>query len=290
MRRRDWKSKVFVASFLAPALFLYGLFVVWPFLQIFQLSLFRFSGVSANRTFVGPRYYQSFWTDKTFWTALTNGLILVVVGGAVLLGLAMLLGHASTGKTRTSRLVRSVYLFPQVISVVAVAVVWRFVFHPSVGVIKGPENGWLGDINTAFWVVLFVFVWMSLGFYVMLFGAGISSLPKEVDEAAQLEGVEGFKKFRTITWPMLYSVRRVAVVYVVINAMNTFALVNVMVEGGGPANSAEVMLNYLYEMMIDSQFGRASALAVVNFFVALGLSLLVMFLFRRNPENSRRAL
>jgi ABC-type sugar transport system permease subunit len=250
--------------------------------------MFRFRGVSTKRTFVGPQYFQNLWTDETFWRALTNGLSLVVIGGSLIIGLALLLGHATTGRDAGSKILRSVYLFPQVVSVVAVAVLWRFVFHPSAGFLKGPDNGWLGDTKTAWPIVIFVFVWMSLGFYIMLFGAGISGIPKEIDEAAQLEGVTGFAKFRTVTWPLLWSIRRVAVVYVVINAMNCFALVNVMVEGGGPANSAEVMLNYLYELMQASQFGKASALAVVNFFVALALSLVVMLLFRRNPEDGRK--
>lgn len=287
MRRRGLREKLFVASFLAPALALYGFFVLIPFVQVFWLSLFQFRGFS-KKTFVGLEKFQLLWTDESFWIALKNGLILVGVGGPIILGLAMILGSATSGKGGGGKVLRSVYLFPQVISVVAVAVVWRYLVHPRAGIIPGPENGWLGDTKTAFWVVVAAFVWSSLGFYVMLFGAGIAGIPKEVDEAAALEGVSGWKKFWMIAWPMLWSVRRVAVVYVVIHAMNCFALVNVMLEKGGPANSAEVMLNYLFELMQQSDYGRASALAVVNFLVALGLSLVVMFVFRKNPEDGVR--
>lgn len=158
---------------------------------------------------------------------------------------------------------------------------------PGVGFFSGPDEGLLGSTKTAFWVVLSAFVWSHLGFYIMLFGAGIAGIPKEVTEAGELEGLSGWPKFRYVTWPLLWSIRRVAVVYVVINAMNCFALVNVMVPKGGPAASAEVMLDYLYQLMLESNFGKASSLAVINFGVALALSLIVMFIFRRNPELGR---
>lgn len=289
MRRADWKERIFAAAFLAPALVLFGVFVVWPLTQVFVLSQYRFRGISSTRTYVGAQYFQNLWTDPVFWKALTNGLILVVVGSTVILALGLVLAHATTAKGGQSKLLRSVYLFPQVVSVVAVAVLWRFVVHPTMGLVPGPENGWLGDTSTAWWVVVFVFVWMNLGFYTMLFGTGISSVPQEVTEAAKLEGVEGWKRFQYVTWPLLWPVRRVAAVYVIVNSMNCFALVNVMVEGGGPSRSAEVMLNYLYELMQESQFGKAAAVGVVNFGVAVGLALLLMLMFRKNPEAGSKA-
>ncbi len=286
-RQKDIRMRLFVVSFLSPAILLYGLFVAYPFLQVFWLSLHSFRGVSSKREFVGARYYQNLWTDQIFWTSLQNGLLLVGIGGLCILGLALLISHATQGMGASSKILRSVYLFPQVISVVAVAIVWRFLVMPGVGFFSGPDEGLLGSTKTAFWVVMSAFVWSHLGFYIMLFGAGIAGIPKEVVEAGDLEGLHGWRKFKYVTWPLLWSIRRVAVVYVVINAMNCFALVNVLVPKGGPAASAEVMLDYLYQLMIESQFGKASSLAVVNFFLALGLSLLVMFLFRKNPESSR---
>lgn len=287
MRQKAKRNALFVASFLAPALFLYGLFVIYPFLQVFWLSLHRFRGMSSKRTFVGPQYYQSLWTDEIFWISLQNGLLLVGVGGLLILSVALLLAHATQSEGKSSKVLRAVYLFPQVISVVAVAIVWRFLVMPGVGFFSGPDEGLLGSTKTAFWVVLSAFVWSHLGFYIMLFGAGIAGIPKEVTEAGELEGLSGWPKFRYVTWPLLWSIRRVAVVYVVINAMNCFALVNVMVPKGGPAASAEVMLDYLYQLMLESNFGKASSLAVINFVVALALSLVVMFIFRRNPELGR---
>ena len=286
----------FIASFLAPSVLLYGIFVVWPFIQTFYLSVFRFRGVSSKRTYVGGQYFEALLKDDVFWQCMKNVGFLLLVGGVTVLVLSVLISHAMQNKGPMSKLLRSVYLFPQVISVVAVAVLWRFIYQPQGGLlngilkplgIAGPENGWLGSTNTALASVTVAWIWLSLGFYTMLFAAGLKGIPEEVNEAAALEGVTGLKKFWAITWPMLWSIKRVAVVYIVINVMNVFGLVYVMTQGQ-PARKTETLLTYLYDQSIlNSKFGYAAALATVNFVIILAISLLVMLMFRRDPQAAR---
>jgi N-acetylglucosamine transport system permease protein len=115
----------------------------------------------------------------------------------------------------------------------------------------------------------------------------LKGIPQEVNEAADLDGAKGMTKFWRVTWPMLWSVKRVAIVYIVINVMNIFALVYLMTKGQ-PDRKTEVMLTYLYEQAFtNGQFGYATSLAVANFVVAMGLSLILMFVFRKNPEGAR---
>lgn len=200
---------------------------------------------------------------------------------------------------RDSKLVRAtraVVLFPQVISLVVVAILWMFMYNPSFGLVNSGltliglpslTHAWLGESATALPAVTLAFVWYAVGFYVMLFAAGMKGIPAEVIEAADLDGSHGFHKFRTIVWPMLWSVKRVAAVYVVVNVMNVFALVFLMTQGG-PDRHTEVMLTYLYEQAFaNSQFGYATALATANFVVAMVLSGLIMFWLRRDPQEVR---
>ncbi|RYG47597.1 sugar ABC transporter permease, partial [bacterium] len=127
-----------------------------------------------------------------------------------------------------------------------------------------------------------------VGFYIMLFEAGLKQVPEEVNEAAALDGSLGWHRFRNVTWPLLWSVKRVAVIYLVINSMNVFALVFLMTRGG-PDHASEVMLTHLYEQaFVNSSFGYATAVAIGNSFVVMALTLLILFVFRRNPVEGRR--
>lgn len=291
-RRRN----LFIASFLAPAVAFYGLFVVYPLAQAFALSMYRWRGVSSKKTFVGLDNFQRLWNDEVFWRALKNNLWLLGFAGCSLILLGIALAHGMQTKGRISKLLRSVYLFPQVISMVIVAVLWMFLYNPSFGLVDAglhaihvptPENGWLGDASLALPAVAIAFIWYALGFYVMLFSAGLNGIAAEVYEAAELDGAKGLYRFWKVTWPLLWSIRKVAVVYVAINVMNIFALPFLMTRGG-PDRATETLLTYLYEQgFTNFQFGYATALAVANFIIVMGISGLLLFLFRKNPEGAR---
>jgi len=286
----------FIVAFLAPAVTVYGVFVVWPLIQAFVMSSFRYRGVSRQSEFVGTENFRRLAADDAFWQALRNNLWLLLFCGIALLALGTAIAHAMQGAGRMARVLRSVYLFPQVVSLVVVAILWMFLYNPSFGLIDNalrglglptPEKGWLGDSSLALPAVGVAFLWYALGFYVMLFAAGIGGIPREVFEAAELDGARGFRRFWGVTWPMLWSVRRVAIVYVAINVMNVFTLPFLMTRGG-PDRRTETLLTYLYEQAFANyQFGYATALAAANFGLVMGLSLMLLFLFRKNPESAR---
>lgn len=288
---------LFVFGFLAPALMLYALFVLFPLVQAFQLSLYRWRGVSQARRFVGFENFAKLLRDDVFLKALSHNLWLLIVGGVMLFVLGLSLAAAMQRNSRLVRATRALVLFPQVISLVVVAILWMFMYNPSYGLVNSGlkmaglgsmVHAWLGESSTALPAVTVAFIWYALGFYVMLFAAGMKGIPAEVLEAADLDGSRGMHKFRTITWPLLWSVKRVAAVYVVVNVMNVFALVFLMTNGG-PDRHTEVMLTYLYEQAFtNNQFGYATSLAVANFLVAMTLSGLIMLWLRRDPQESRR--
>jgi N-acetylglucosamine transport system permease protein len=289
-------ERLFIAGFLAPAVLLYAAFVVWPLLQAFQFSLYRWRGVSDQRTFVGLKNFTDLAADLVFRKAVFNNLEMLVVAGIAVIVLAVAIAHALQGSGRLAKLTRGVVLFPQVISLVVVAVLWQNILDPQLGLVNGGlkalgldrfSRTWLGDPKTAFGSVGVAFVWYALGFYVMLFAAGLKAIPADVIEASELDGATGFRRFRAITWPMLWSIKRVAVVYLTISVMNVFALVFLMTKGG-PDRASEVMLTYLYEnAFTDYQFGYATAIAVANFAVVMILSVVILMAYRRNPEVSR---
>lgn len=285
----------FIITFLSPAVLLYGVFVVYPLIQALLLSFYRWKGVSKNRTFVGLDNYKELAQDQTFHKALSNNLWLMVVGGAFIVVLSLLLAHGMQSNHKAVRVLRGLYLFPQVISLVVVAIIWQFIYNPEYGLGTGLTkaiglSGYgqpLGTSSQALTAVGIAFVWYALGFYVMLFSAGLKQIPEEVTEAASLDGSTGFHRFKTITWPMLWSVKRISAIYIVINVLNIFALVYIMTKGG-PDRATETMLTYLYEQAFtNSKYGYGTTIAAANFVIAMILAAILMFVFRKNPEGER---
>lgn len=295
--RRQRERALFAAAFLAPACLLYGVFVIWPVLEAFAFSLYRWRGISAQREFVGLGNFRRLFSDPVFGLTLWHNLLLFLGAGAAIVVLSLLIAHALQGKSRLVRALRSVYLFPQVISLVVVAVLWTFIYNPNYGLLNAAlrslgmkglgTTAWLGVPSVALGAVAIAFIWHALGFYVMLFAAGIRQIPVDVQEAATLDGAIGLERFRLITLPMLWAVLRVALVYLAINTLNVFALVYLMTQGG-PDRHTEVMLTYLYELAFkNSDFGLATALAVANFAVVMAVSGILLGLMRRDPQEAR---
>lgn len=296
-RRRDPARTRFIVGFLAPAAILYVGFVGWPLVQALLLSLYRFRGVSARRKFIGFDNFKKLAGDDIFRGAMEHNLLLLFGAGVTIIVLALLLAHALRGGGRLAKTARAIYLFPQIVSAVVVAVLWQFIFNPT-GLFNATLSGlhmeswthaWLGESKWALAAVGVAFVWWALGFYVMLFEAGLKQIPEEITEAAALDGSLGWHRFRSITWPLLFSVKRIAVIYLIINSMNVFALVYLM-SRGGPDHHSEVMLTYLYDQAFaSSNFGYATAVAIGNFALIMVLTGIVMLVFRRNPVERQTA-
>ena len=297
-RSRAW----FAGLYLAPALGFYAFFVLWPLVNAFLLSLFDFSGLSSNKTFTGLSNFTKLFNSKEFYQALSNNVWLLVFTLGIVIVFAMLIAHAVQEENRFGKFLRAVYLFPHVISLVVVAMLWKFIYDPNLGFVQKAlqrlsievpgidfAHGILGSTTSAKPAVGLTFIWYALGFYVMVLAAGIRSIPDDVKEAAELDGASGLNRFWKVTWPLLWSVRRIVVIHIVIAMMNTFALVRLMTDGG-PDGSTEVTLSYLYKRGFspDSFYGEATAIGVVNFVVAMLLTLIVILLFRRDPSGVRK--
>ncbi len=297
MRNRG--RTAFIITYLAPAVFLYALFVIWPVIQAVGFSFYKWSGLSSNKTFVGFDNFKSLFHDSVFWQALLHNAEIFIIGGFAILVIGIGIAHAMQGEGRFTKALRSVYLFPNIMSLVVVALLWQFIYHPRIGIISSllgkpapskpgapvVELSILGNGDKALPAVIITFVWFAVGFYIMLFSAGIRQIPQEVAEASKLDGAEGFFRFRKVTLPLLWSVGRIAVIYIVINALNVFALVFLMTQGG-PDRKTEVMLTYLYEQaFVNSDYGLATALAIANFVVVMGVSGIIMRLTRKDPSG-----
>jgi len=295
----------FVVAFLVVPVGLYALYVVSPYAQAIYISLTDWTGLTADQKFIGFDNYVRLFHDEQFWIALRNNgiLLLVVPAVTVLLGLffASMLNVGRRGKTgiegvRGSGVYKIVYFFPQVLSVAIVGVLFKYVFAPTEagGIFNGLLNAvgldafarpWLGDPVFAFWCVVVVMIWSFVGFYVVLFSAAMQSIPKEIYEAALLDGSNRYTTFRHVTLPLVWDTVQVGWVYLAIQAMDAFALVHIMLGiSGGPSRAGDVLGVALYRAAFNRyRFGYASAIGVV----LLLLTLLVAMLFLRAARRER---
>lgn len=283
----------FIILLLTPAALLYGWLVVLPVFRVFQLSLYQFRGLSSRSKFVGLENYGRLASDDAFKQSLWHTAILLAVGAVVLVVGAGLIAAQLGKNDRLGKVTRGFALVPHVVSLVAVAIIWRFAFNPGFGPLNdlfakaGLTKTVLGSSQYALIGVGMAFLWYALGFFVLLLSAGMGSVPQEVREAAQLDGTSPSQTYWKVVWPLLFSVRRTASIYVVVMVLNLFVLVWLMTSGG-PDNATQMMLTVLYQVGIgESQYGRACAVAAVNLILALGLSSAIRWRFRRNPEEAK---
>jgi N-acetylglucosamine transport system permease protein len=293
-----YRRGLFIATFLAAPVILYLTYVIAPYVQAFYIAMTDWRGVSATPTFIGLDNFARLFNDGTFWKAVThNGALLVLlplITIVLALFFAFLLnvgGARGVSGIAGSKFYRVVFFFPQVLAVAVVAVLFQQVFRPDgSGMLNGPIKtlgfapvGFLSNPDIAFWSVLGVMVWQAVGFYVVLFSAGLASIPRDMFEAAQIDGAGRASLFFRITLPLLWDTVQVAWVYLGILALDVFAVVWVMTDQhGGPDWSTTVMAAEIYRNAFQYfRFGYASALGVVMFFFTVGFAILSLRLSRR---------
>ncbi|WP_319462937.1 sugar ABC transporter permease [Micromonospora sp. RTP1Z1] len=289
-----------IVSFLLPPLVLYGVFVLSPYLQAFQISTTGWLGYSAQADPVGMANFRTLLHDGYVWNALENNAILLAVVPVLTIALGLFFatmltmggrkGRAGVSGVRGTSVYRLVYFFPQVLSVVIIALLWKEIYHPNSGLLNGalralglPAPTWLGDPRFAFWCVLAVMVWSNVGFYVVLFGAAMQAIPRDIYEAVLLDGASRAVMLRKITIPLLWDTVQVAWIYLSIAALDGFILVQLMTNGG-PNFSSDVIGMRMYDTAFGSEtkFGYASAIGVVMFFLTLAVAVLALRAARRD--------
>jgi N-acetylglucosamine transport system permease protein len=282
-----------IVPFLTPAVVLYLVFVIWPYLQSFYAALTQWTGLSPQKQFIGLDNFVKLASDANYLTALSHNALMLVVLPIVTLSLALLFAALFTQGGRAvwgADFYRIVFFFPQVMAVAIIGVLWSFIFNPNIGLLNGflrvvglggLQRAWLGDPATALWAVAAVVVWQAVGFYMVLFIAGMQTIPDSLYEAASIDGATRWTMFWRLTLPLLWDNIQVALVYIGIAALDLFTIVQVMTEGG-PNRASDVVARYMYSTAFQyAQFGYATAMGVSLLFFTLVLSVLTLRLTQR---------
>ncbi|MBX3618874.1 MAG: sugar ABC transporter permease [Rhizobacter sp.] len=276
--------------FLAPAVLLLAVYLLYPLAETFRLSLVDWNGLGSRSRFVGLGNWAALAHDAKFWLALRNNLLLgllsVLVQLPIALALAVMLDKASRG----SQLLKILYFLPLLFSSVALGVIFKNLFDPNFGAINSALQAmglgalavdWLGDTRFALASVIGVVCWQNVPFYMILFLAGLASFPQELHDAARLDGAGHWTIFWCLKLPHLRGTVRTAVMLAVIGSLRYFDLIYVMT-GGGPDGASDVMATYMYTTVFASfRLGYGSTIAAAMFIVVMLIAALGMRLTRR---------
>ncbi len=280
---RGWRRSDLPAALLCllPAAIIFGVFNIFPIIYSGYLSLLEWDGLSAARLFVGPANYVALLRSGELWNSL--GATLYYMLGSTILGLAagLLVALALNRGLCARSFYRTVYFIPVITSAVAAAVVWRYLFDPGSGLVNVslrslglPAPGWTSSPLWAMPAVILVGVWKRLGFNMVIYLAGLQSIPREYYEAARADGAGNWGLFRHVTWPLLAPITALLAIMSVIDSFMVFDQVFVMTRGG-PMGATEVIGLLLYRYGFSYfQVGRASALGWLVFAAIAAITLM----------------
>ncbi|MEV0848164.1 sugar ABC transporter permease [Streptomyces sp. NPDC049954] len=284
------RSRLSVVVFLAPPLLLFSAAVLLPIVQSLVLSFFTWDGISDMR-FAGLSNYTYMLAEADFWTAVGNQLVYLAVCLVLQLGGGLLVAGLLISLTRGRELVKVLYLLPAVISTVAIALLFQRIYSldpvgPLNGLLDlagldGLERPWLSDVHTVLAAVSAPEGWRFVGLYTVIIYAALLAVPKELEEAARLDGASPWQVFTRIRFPYIRPVWTTTSIMAVTYAMRGFDI-PYLLTNGGPGQSSELVTTYMYKTaFLSTDYGYASAMAVfivVESLVAVGL---ILFLLRR---------
>jgi len=272
MSKAAFKEHCHGLAFVAPPVIGFLIFMAFPIAFAFIASLTKWNGMNDMLdNFVGFRNYIKLFTDEKFWKVLLNTII-YMIGIPIGMFLGILIAMGMNRKIKGIRVLRTMYYIPVISSLVAVSILWMWVFNYDFGVLNsiikaisgqhGPN--WLGD---EFWVkvaMIIFMVWKGLGTSIILYLSGLQSIPRDYYEAAKIDGASGWKLFKNITWPLVSPVTFYLLITGIIGGFQVFVEIVVMVPSGGLNYSAATVVFYLYQKAFDNrQLGYGSAMAFV---------------------------
>ena len=292
------KNKTYINAayfFLAPALSAIFIFFFIPVISAFIISFTDFDiyalGDFSTVRFIGFNNYIKLFDDPLFYTALKNTFYFVIMAGplsiAVSLGAALLL---NSKLVKYKSIFRLSYFIPVVTTLVAVAIVWRFIYHPKFGIINyilsligiAPID-WLGEPSTAMPAIVLMSVWKNFGYNMIIFIAGLQNIPEDLYEAASIEGASGWQKFKSITLPMLAPTTIFISIITMIGYFQLFAEPYIMTQGG-PLNSTLSIVQFMYQEGFRWwNMGYSASIAFVLFFIIM-LGTIVQLKIQKSSE------
>lgn len=276
---------LFVCISVLPAVILTLMFTIWPTVQALYLSFTNATSLGLNNKFVGLDNYIYMFHDKSFMQALKNTAKLMAVVPVITIFCSLVLAFVlNQCKLKEMVLYRTIFYFPNIVSLTVVGIIWSFVFHPNVGIVnkilgavglESLQRSWLGDSKTALWCIAFTLLWQAAGYYMVMHIAAMDGISPEIYESATLDGASAWRKLISITMPLMKDIIGITFVLALSGTINLSFVLSQVMTGGGPNGASSVLLQYMYTQgFVNGNFGYAMAITVFTLAISVALSML----------------
>lgn len=276
---------LFICISVLPAVILTLMFTIWPTVQALYLSFTNATSLGLNNKFVWLDNYIYMFHDKSFIQALKNTAKLMAVVPVITIFCSLVLAFVlNQCKLKEMVLYRTIFYFPNIVSLTVVGIIWSFVFHPNVGIVnkilgavglESLQRSWLGDSKTALWYIAFTLLWQAAGYYMVMHIAAMDGISPEIYESATLDGASAWRKLVSITMPLMKDIIGITFVLALSGTINLSFVLSQVMTGGGPNGASSVLLQYMYTQgFVNGNFGYAMAITVFTLAISVALSML----------------
>ncbi|RSL33536.1 sugar ABC transporter permease [Salibacterium salarium] len=282
--KSPWK----MAIGLIPPLLIYLIFSIIPILISIYYSFMSWDGFSEMQ-FIGFENYVEAFKDSTFWRSVKNNILVVLASVIGQISIGLTLALLLNQKLKGGKFFRTIGFLPVVISTVVISITWRMIYNSEDGMLNNfleilqldfLAQNWLGNPDTAMYAILITVIWQFIGLYFIIFLSALQTVPKEILEAAVLDGASELQKTFFVTIPAIKNVILVSIVLCISGSLKTFDLIYVMTNGG-PAHSTEVMATYMYsETFSGLNYGYGSTISVLILVFSLILVMITTKIIR----------
>lgn len=273
---------------LLPCVVVLGIIVIIPFFKLVETSLYSWKLCSPlPKTFFGWGNYLRIFHDKFFWNSLKVAFYFIAGALSIEFLLGIFIAWVLHELVKNNQILTSLFLFPMVLPPIVVALIWRLLYSPSLGMINyflsflGLSHPFLGDPNTALLALVFVDVWEWTPFVILLLSAGFSTIPPELNEASKIDGASRWQNFVHVSLPLLKPLIMIVLILRMIEVIKVFPTIFVMTEGG-PGVHTQTMNFFIYRQCFNYTYmGYASALGVLLFFIVLVMALFIFSFIKK---------
>ena len=277
---RAKSQRRFVFACLAPAVILVALFMFWPTVNVFRMSMYRMGGITNRKEF------KTLMEDKNFLEAMQNTILIIVMVMIFTIVFAILFAAIlQRGKFKGKNFFRVIFYIPNILSIVVIGGIFGAIYDPSNGLLNTfleavhldfLTHKWMGEPKIVIYSIIFALVWQAIGYYMVMYMSGMSAIPEDLYEAASLDGSSEINTFFTVTLPLIWTNIRTTLTFYIISTINlSFLFVQIMTDGG-PNGKTEVFLNYMYKQAYgNGAYGYGMAIGVVVFIFSFVLAAIV---------------
>lgn len=277
------KRSGFIIACVTPAICLFFIFMILPTFDVFRMSLYKWGGYTAEKTFVGFENFTKLFANQKFYQAFQNTILLIVIVTIVTFALALVFASVLTREhIRGQNFFRVIFYIPNILSVVVISAIFSAIYDPNQGLLNsflnlfrsgGKPILWLGNQKLVIYSVAIAMIWQAIGYYMVMYMASMANVPLSLYESAALEGAGRIRQFFSITLPLIWTNIRTTLTFFIISTINmSFLMVRAMTNGG-PDGASSVFLSYMYqEAYTNSSYGYGMAIGVTVFVFSFALA------------------